>query len=184
MKIKISKERFNQILKEEVDKYKKIKELESDKKTIEEALLKLETASSKEEIDELWGGIKNLINKGAGAVASGVKNSVKAAGQDIKNAWNDASQSVNQGVDTIKKTYQQGERIAAKKKAENQINKIYSQIKATQKQLQDLNKQYFNMTGLNFNPKAIAGPKDFVKRKQPQPQVQPQQQANVSQAAE
>ncbi len=172
MKLKISKTRFNEILKEEVSKHKKISNLESDKKKIEETLLKLESANSQEEIDEIWGGVKNLFNKGAKSVATGVKNTVKGMGQDVADAWNDASQTVNKGMNSIKKTYQQGEEKAAKQKAQAQITQVWNQIKTTQKQLANLNNQYLNMTGKPFNHKAVAGPAKSVQNTQPVQQTQ------------
>ncbi len=171
---KISQTRLNQIIKEEVEIFHKIKSLEEDKKLVEQALLKLETASSKEEIDEIWGGIANVFNKGINKIGKGIQNTAASMGKDVQDTWNTASNAVNKNFQSVKKAYQQGEAQSAKKQAQAQIKQVWDSIKLTQKQLSNLQNQYLNMTGKPFNPKAVAGPKKTI----PQQPAQTQPQAN------
>lgn len=175
---KISSTRLNEIIKEEVEIFHKIKSLQEDKKLVEEALLKLETASSKEEIDEIWGGITNVFKKGGQKLGRAALNTVQDMGRDVKDTWNAASDAVNKNVQSVQKAYQQGEAQAARKRAQAQIKQVWDSIKLTQKQLSNLQNQYLNMTGKPFNPRAVAGPKKVAPQQPAPAQAPAQPQAN------
>lgn len=186
MKIKISEKKFNQILQEEVKRYKDIKSLESDKKQIQEAISKLQNAKSQEEIDEIWGGVKKLFQKGGQAVAQGAKdvyqgakadvqqfgNDIKAGAQQVKGALKQGAQAVQQGAQQIKQTYQQGEKEQSIKNTKRQIEKLWAKKREVQQQLADLQMQYQGLTGKKLGTQ-------FTPKQKPAPVAQP-----VSQVAE
>lgn len=158
MKISISKERFNQILQEEVQKYQKIKDLESERNEVEGVLQKIQEAKSQEEIDELWGGFKNLFNKGAKNVSQAASSNYNNAKNTLSQTWDDAKTSVNNKVnqigdyvnktaDSIKTTYQQGEKEQAVKDAKQQIQKLWMQRQKIQQQLSAMQNKYAELTG-------------------------------------
>lgn len=195
MKIKISEKKFNQILQEEIQRYKDIKSLESDKKQIQEAINKLQEAKSQEEIDEIWGGVKKLFQKGGQAVAQGANNVYQGAKADVQQFGSDiktgaqqvggaikqgaqavqkgvqqVGQAVQQGAQQVKQTYQQGEKEQSIKTTKRQIEKLWAKRNEIQKQLADLQLQYQGLTGKKlgnqFAPKTQSAP-----TKQPVQQV-------------
>jgi hypothetical protein len=154
MKVTINKERFNEIIKEEVEKYRKIKELENDKKQIEEALVKLQETTSQEEIDELWGGLKNVFKKGAQVTGNAVQNAYQGAKNDVNqfaNAVGQKAQAVGQAVQKqaqqVKQVYQQGEKEQAIKTTKSQIQKLWAQRQQIQSQLNAMQAKYAELTG-------------------------------------
>ena len=150
MKISISKERFNQILQEEVQKYQKIKDLEFEKSRVERVLQKIQEAKSQEEIDEAWGGFKKLFNKGVQATANALNNEKNYLSQ----TWDDAKTSVNNKANQVGDffnkaytTYQQGEKEQAVKDAKQQIQKLWMQRQKIQQQLSAMQNKYAELTG-------------------------------------
>lgn len=154
MKINITKQKFNQIIKEEVQKLRKIKELESDKKQIEEALIKIQESNSQEEIDELWGGLKGLFNKGAQATGDAFKSAYQGAKDDVNQfvdtvgqKANVVGQAVKQQAQNVKKVYQQGEKEQAIKNTKAEIQNLWNKRKAIEQQLAAMQNKYAGLTG-------------------------------------
>jgi len=154
MKITISKKRFNEILQEEVEKHKKVTSLESDKKKIEEALSRIQEAKSQEEIDEIWGGVKNLFNKGRQAAGAAIQNTANKVGTAVNNFGNKVGDKINQvdnniqkQVQNIKTTYQQGEKEQAIKNAKQQIQKLWAQRQKIQSELNAMQAKYAELSG-------------------------------------
>lgn len=198
MKIKISEKKFNQILQEEVKRYKDIKSLESDKKQIQEAISKLQNAKSQEEIDEIWGGVKKLFQKGGQAFAQGAKDVYQGAKADVQQFGGDikqgvqqvggalkqgaqavqkgaqqVGQSVQQGAQQIKQTYQQGEKEQSIKNTKRQIEKLWAKKREVQQQLADLQMQYQGLTGKKLGTQ-------FTPKQKPAPVAKPVQQVAES----
>lgn len=154
MKVTINKNRFNEIIKEEVEKYRKIQELQSDKKQIEEALNKLQEAKSQEEIDELWGGLKNLFQKGTQAAGNAIGNAYQGVKDDANQFANKVGQKANaigqavqKQAQQVKSIYQQGEKEQAIKTAKSQIQKLWAQRQQIQSQLNAMQAKYAELTG-------------------------------------
>jgi hypothetical protein len=166
MKIKISKKRFNEILNEEVQKFKKIQELKDNKKFLEETLLKLENATSQEEIDELWGGVKKLFQKGTQAAGNAVKSAYQGAKADVNQLASDINQrakvvgqNIKQQAQNIKQVYQQGEKEQAIKNTKAQIEKLWAKRKEIEGQIAMMQGEYAKLTGqklgTQFKPRKI-----------------------------
>lgn len=143
MKLKISKQRFNEILSEELEKYRKIKQLESEKKQIQEALLKLENSNSEEELNELLGGLGKLFGAGTQKVGAGYQ----AAKNNVNQKLGQVQQSVKAGAQNIKQIYQQGEKERELKVAKQQIQNLWAKRQQIQAQLNQMQAKYQTLTG-------------------------------------
>lgn len=156
MNIKINREQLNQLIKEEVDRYKKIQELEMKKQKIDEALQKLEEG---ENIDELWGGIKQLFNKGTAAAGKNMaqgynttKTGLKQLGQDFADVYGQAAKGIADTGSKIKQTYQHGERIAQTSKTQKALNAAYAEKNALDSKIKNLQAQHKELTGKPYLP--------------------------------
>ncbi len=158
--MKITRTQLEQLIKEEISRINRIKELEEKKQQLSEAVQKLEEG---QDIDELFGGISHLFKKAGQGIASGAKSLGNSALQGAKALGKDAADSASQAYQDVKgvgqnivQTYKQGEEIQAKKQAQAKIANVHSQIK-------QLLNQYQQLTGKPFNSKAVAGPAAFRK---------------------
>lgn len=171
MKVTITKNQLLDLIKEEVVRHQRIEELEADKKLISEFLKKIDAG---EEIDEVsWGGIKNVLSKGAqsigrniGQAGQTVKQGFQGLGQDFKDVGNMAYKGVKNAANQVSQTYKQGEEMAAKKTAQNQVSNIHSKIKQLQAQYNQLSAQYQQLTGKPYNAKAVAAPAQYRRAQQ------------------
>ena len=160
MKLNISNQRFNEIIKEEVEKFRKIQHLESKKKALEEGLKKLQEANSQEEIDELWGGLKKMFQTGGQQIANAaqstyqnVKNDVNATKQAVRQKGQQVAQAVQQKANAVKQVYQQGEKEQDIKTTKSQIEKLWKQRQIIQNQLNTMQSKYADLTGQKHNNK-------------------------------
>lgn len=154
-------ENLTSLIQEEVERINRIKELKGTKEQLQNALKRLEEG---ENVDEIWGGLKKVFQKGGRDAVQGAKNTwnqtkadVKSLGQDFVDVGKQAVQGVQRAGQNVANTYKQGEIEADKKAKQNKIINIHTQIK------QMLN-QYQQLTGIPFNPKAIAGPVQYRKQ--------------------
>jgi hypothetical protein len=117
MKVKISKAELEQIIKEEVERYKTIQNLQSKKQRLEEVLKKIENGEDvdMEQLDELWGGLKKVgsaIGKGIGnaaaSVGRGLKNTGKNFANDIARDFKDTYHGVKGGISNTYSGAKQG----------------------------------------------------------------------------
>ena len=143
MNIKISRQRFNEILKEEVEKYRKIKELESERKKIEDALLKIQESRSEDELNEIIGGLGKLFQTGAQKVGTSYQN----AKNNLNQKANQVKQAVQTQAQNIKQVYQQGEQERAIKVAKAEIQKLWAERQRIQTQLNLMQNKYQSLTG-------------------------------------
>lgn len=174
MKIKITRAQLDELIKEEVQRAKRIQELEERKKQLNEVLRRIDEG---ENLDELLGGFKNLFSKGAqsagkglGNAWNGIKTGAKAIGNDALNVGksiakgaqaigNDMHQGAtdigNAATDVfhgIKKTYQQGEANQAVIDAQKNLNKIYAQKRMLDQKIQSLQTKHKELTGQLYQP--------------------------------
>lgn len=185
MKLNISNQRFNEIIKEEVEKFRKIQQLESKKKALEEGLKKIQEAQSQEEIDELWGGLKKLFQTGGQNVANAaqstyqnVKNDINATKQAIQQKGQQIVQAAKQKANAVKQVYQQGEKDQDIKTTKSQIEKLWKQRQIIQNQLNIMQSKYSALTGQKHNNKFQPKPKQPVQSQSVQtPNTPPQQNA-------
>lgn len=178
MKITITKEQLNSIIQEEVIRLNRIQELTTKHQQLNEAMQKLQEG---QDIDELWGGIKHLFNKGASAAGAAgqaamnkagqvanagynaAKSTVQGMGQDLKQAGRDvvnvgrsAAGAVSNAASSVKQTYQQGEKMQKISSTEAAIKKAWAQKKALINQISSLQTQYQQLTGKPYQPQKFA----------------------------
>ena len=178
MKITITKEQLNSIIQEEVHRLNRIQELTSKHRQLKEMMQKLQEG---QDIDELWGGIKHLFNKGSQAATSagnaamnkvgqaanagynaakstvqGMGQDLKQAGQDVANVGRSAVGAVSNAANSVKQTYQQGEKMQKISNTEAAIKKAWSQKKALINQIASLQTQYQQLTGKPYQPQKFA----------------------------
>ena len=96
------------------------------------------------QINELWGGLKNLGQ----AAASGVKGAVQKGAEKIGQTYQAGKEKVGQAVTGIKQTYHKGEVPAEVKKLEQQANDLGKQIAALNSRLQKAGQQPVNVQSL------------------------------------
>lgn len=172
-------ENLTSLIQEEVERINRIKELRGTKEQLQNALKRLEEG---ENVDEIWGGLKKVFQKGSQNAVQGAKNTwnqtkkgITSLGQDFVDVGNQAVQGVQRAGQNVANTYKQGEMEADKKAKQNKISNIHTQIK------QMLN-QYQQLTGKPFNPTVVAGPAQYRKQA-PTPPVNSNQQGNSNAAA-
>ena len=156
MNIKITRAQLAELIKEEVERYKRIQELQTKKQKLDEALQKLEDG---ENIEELWGGMKHLFNKGKQAAGQKLsqagqtlKTGAKALGQDFKDVYGQAAQSVSNAAGQVKQTYQHGERISQTSKTQKDIAAAYAEKRALDAKIKALQAQHQQLTGQLYTP--------------------------------
>lgn len=187
--MQISQKRFNQILSEEIDRFQKIKNLEMDKEKIIQSLQELGDSDS-DDLDELRGGLRNLWKAGANKIKSSLGN----IGKNIANTTQGIQKAYNQGEQQAAQQRAQAQAKAAKAKAQAEITQVWNQIKITNSQMAQLQNsynaltgKYKNLTGKDFNPKAVAGPAKAAASAQaaaPVAPAQPAQPAKLANAAQ
>ena len=164
--IKIEKNKFDTIIQEELQRYQRIKELESDKSEIENGIKKIEEATSQEEIDEIWGGLSKIFQKGKQAAGQKISNAgsyaaagLKGLGQDFVDTYDMSKKAVNNVAGKIKQTYQQGEKEQAIKDAKKQIQNLWAKRQQIQAQLANVQNKYLELTGKKLGNQFQAKPK-------------------------
>jgi DNA-binding ferritin-like protein len=137
--MKLTKSELKQIIKEEAQNFIKHQQLQERKKTIENALRKLEEGYdvTQEELDEIsWGGIKGAM----GAIGGKAKDAAAQAGAAIK-----------KGAEDVKQAYQAGADKAKYEKAQKELASIAQKImqlrKTSKEQIEQLQQQYSSLTG-------------------------------------
>jgi hypothetical protein len=114
-----------------------------------------------EELQELWGGLKNLAKKGANAVGSAVKKAGNAVAQGVDNAVtkvdNFATKMNNKGMDAIAAAGQgvknAGQAVGtAVGNVKNKVADTYNQgeVESLVQKIHSLNNQYKKLTGKSF----------------------------------
>ncbi len=167
MKVKLTRNQLAQLIKEEVDRYNRIQELQSKKQQLDEALEKLESG---ENIEELWGGMKHLFNKGAQSAGQKLsqagqtlKTGAKALGQDFKDVYgqaaqgiantaNQAAQGISNAAGQVKQTYQHGEKISQTSKTQKALNAAYAEKRALDAKIKGLQGTHQQLTGQPYTP--------------------------------
>lgn len=137
--MKLTQSELKQIIKEEAQNFIKRQQLQERKKTIENALQKLEEGYdvNQEELDEIsWGGIKGAAS---------------AIGGKIKGAANQAGAAIKKGADDVKQAYQTGADKAKYEKSKKELATIAQKImqlrKSSKEQIDQLQQQYSTLTG-------------------------------------
>ena len=175
MKIKISKSELNKIIQEEVERFNRIKQLEENKKQLEEALQRLNEG---EDIDEGWfnnmtAGMGNLRKVAANKAGQAVAGAANKMGHAVGNVANQAVQGVKQFGQGIKQdVVGAGQDIAAGARkvgsavggAASAVKNTYQQgvvnqmkidipkqIEQLKEKQQQLQQQYQQITGSFYN---------------------------------
>ena len=192
MNIKIIRAQLTELIKEKVERYNRIQELQTKKQKLDEALQKLEVG---ENIEELWGGMKHLFNRGKQAAGQklsqagqSLKTGAQALGQDFKDVYGQAAQSVKQGASNaaqsvsnaagqVKQTYQHGERISQTSKTQKDIAAAYAEKRALDAKIKALQAKHQQLTGQPYTPTRL-------NYKAPQATPPPAKTPPMSQAAE
>ena len=137
--MKLTQSELRQIIKEEAQNFIKHQQLQERKKTIENALRKLEEGYdvTQDELDEIsWGGIKGAM----GAIGGKAKDAAAQAGAAIK-----------KGADDVKQAYQTGADKAKYEKSQKELAAIAQKImqlrKTSKEQIDQLQQQYSSLTG-------------------------------------
>jgi len=135
----------------------------------------IENEFTKEELNELLGGLKALAKKGASMVAGATKsagqavgnavgNAAMRAGQAVGNAVGNAAQGVKQAGQAVGNAVSHGAQQVEQKVqgAANAIGDTYNkgEVEAIVKKIQSLNQEYQRLTGKSFVGKfnAVANP--------------------------
>lgn len=135
----------------------------------------IENEFTKEELNELLGGLKALAKKGASMVAGATKsagqavgnavgNAAMRAGQAVGNAVGNAAQGVKQAGQAVGNAVSHGAQQVGQKVqgAANAIGDTYNkgEVEAIVKKIQSLNQEYQRLTGKSFVGKfnAVANP--------------------------
>ena len=137
--MKITKSELQEVILQEVKKLERIDMLKGKLKLINEALEHPENLNE-EEIEELFGGLRKVFQKGGQKVADTAKDAAGAVAGGVKDA-----------AGSVKQTYQAGEKEATKNKNQARLSKLKSTIDSAQQ-------QYKQLSGKSYAGGAVAGP--------------------------
>ncbi len=134
-----------------------IKNLRNRKGQIQKELNEL---LSEQEMEELFGGLKNVAKKAGSYLSQGIKDFnqeyVKGAPSYFKDLASKAKDAYN---------WNDGAEMTPKQQAQYNISNLHAEIKNITNKLVALKQKYKNITGLDFSPIAVAGAKEFRKER-------------------